>query len=201
MVSDTPRRESAQSGSRSGRWKLGLALLAPIALLSACGVSSSGSSGTALGALPAPRTYGAGEQKFAIAFPSTPSATSTTPTSTSTTMVGPPTLAASVGTTRGEIWSGGGVIVRVISLARPLAPQRVDPYLRSYLPSTQGGRIVTFDGLPAAMGVYRCFTPAGSCPGDVAGLEVLSGHTLFDIFSNGYDRSSTERILTTFRVV
>ncbi len=58
-----------------------------------------------------------------------------------------------------------------------------------------------FDGMPAIKEVVDCSTPAGPCPGKTAGLEVLDGSVLFDVFVSGLNEAATNQALSSFRVV
>ena len=58
-----------------------------------------------------------------------------------------------------------------------------------------------FDGMPAVEEVVDCSTPVGPCPGKTAGLEVLDGSTLFNVFVSGLNEAGTDQALSSFRVV
>ena len=98
------------------------------------------------------------------------------------------------------IWSGGNADVWVDQLAGPVPPARVEGFLRSYLPTTHGGRIVTRSGFPAALESVPCFTPSGSCPGNIAVLAVLAGTTVYEVHT-GLDASTDQAVISSFRVV
>lgn len=57
-----------------------------------------------------------------------------------------------------------------------------------------------FDGMPAIKEVIDCILPSGPCPGKTAGLEVLDGSRLFDVFVTGLDDAATRQALGSFRV-
>jgi hypothetical protein len=161
---------------------IGSAILA--VLIGACSTDS-GQSGSVL---LAPQTYGTGLGAFTISFTRTPTTaiphprvTVTTPPTTVTTTSnasGPPPLASR------KNWFGGNVDVAVITDGA-VRPQRIEGELRSYLPFASGGRMLLVDGMPAIREVVDCSTPSGPCPGKTAGLEVLDGSTLFNVFTSG----------------
>jgi hypothetical protein len=45
-----------------------------------------------------------------------------------------------------------------------------------------------------------CGTPSGPCPGKTAGLEMLDGSTLFEVFTSELDEEATNRALLSFHV-
>jgi len=100
---------------------------------------------------------------------------------------------------RRTIWSGGNADVWVDQLTTAVPPARVDGLLRSYLPTSTGGRIVTRFGFPAAIESVPCFTPAGSCPGTIAELVVLTGATVYEVRA-GSDAATDQAVISSFRL-
>jgi hypothetical protein len=98
------------------------------------------------------------------------------------------------------IWSGGNADVWVDQLTTPVPPDRLDGFLRSYLPTSAGGRIVTRFGFPAAIESVPCFTPVGSCPGNIAELVILTGATVYEV-RVGSAPSTDQAIISSFRLV
>jgi hypothetical protein len=149
---------------------------------------------SACGGLPPAKVYGDPGYRFAIAFtrPPTEQAVSVS-TSMGRTQYGT-TVARRV------LWSGGGPDVWVFQLTNPVPPNRVDGFLRSYFPTSDGGRIVSRFGLPAGTESVACSTPAGPCPGNVAVLDVLSATTLYEVFAR-LDASTDQAIISSFRLV
>ena len=96
------------------------------------------------------------------------------------------------------IWDGGNATVWVDQLTAPVAPGHVDGFLRSYLPTATGGRMVTRFGLPAAIESIPCFTPAGSCPGNIAELVILDHRTLYEVRATGAPGTDAA-VLASFR--
>ncbi len=99
-----------------------------------------------------------------------------------------------------QIWGGGGVSVRVVILEKPVDATKVGPYLRGYLSSSRGGRLITRFGLPAATGIWPCFSPAPGCTGFDGDLDVLDGSTVYDVHASGLDRPTTLAALHSFRI-
>jgi hypothetical protein len=98
-------------------------------------------------------------------------------------------------------WSGGGVNVFIDALTNPVPPRRVNPFLRSYLPATHGGRIITRLGLRAATETVPCSTPAGSCAGTIESLVILDDTTVYDVFVGNSDPSVTSAVVDSFRLI
>jgi hypothetical protein len=98
------------------------------------------------------------------------------------------------------IWSGGDAEVWIDQLTTPVPAERIDGFLRSYLPTTHGGRIVTSSGFPAATESVPCFTPSGSCPGNIAVLAVLAGTTMYEVHTS-MEASTDRAVLASFRLV
>jgi hypothetical protein len=99
-----------------------------------------------------------------------------------------------------QLWGGGGVIVRVVILERPVDATKVGSFLRGYLSSSHGRRLVTRFGLPVATGIWPCFSPAPGCTGFDGDLDVLDGLTVYDVHTSGLDRSTTQTALDSFRI-
>lgn len=161
-------------------WPLGVVLAAALAA-SACG------------GLPPAGVYGSPSYRFTITF-SEPPSRQVVALATPLVDVYGTSIAHRV------IWSGGDAEVWIDELTTPVPADRVDGFLRSYLPTTHGGRIVTRSGFPAAIESVPCFTPAGSCPGNVAVLAVLAGTTLYEVHAN-LSASTDRAILASFRLV
>jgi len=115
------------------------------------------------GGLPRAGHYGNPGYRYIIAFAKPPTKRVVAVTTLTDTPYGPAIA-------RRTIWSGGNADVLVDQLTTPVPPARVDGLLRSYLPTSTDGRIVTRFGFPAAIESVPCFTPAGSCPGNIAFL-------------------------------
>ena len=98
-------------------------------------------------------------------------------------------------------WSGGGVLVIVDALNNVPPPKQINPFLRSYLPTSHGGRIISRLGFRAATEIVPCSTPAGSCPGTVATLVLLDHSTIYEVSSSGLSSSGAQKIMSTFRIV
>jgi hypothetical protein len=99
-----------------------------------------------------------------------------------------------------QLWGGGGVIVRVMILEKPVDAAKVGSFLRGYLSSSHGGRLVTRFGLPAATGIWPCFSPAPGCRGFDGDLDVLDGLTVYDVHTSGLDWPTTQAALDSLRI-
>jgi hypothetical protein len=94
------------------------------------------------------------------------------------------------------------VNVSVGTLTNRVPHRRLRPFLRSYLPSTHGGRIVQWHGFTAAIGFLApSCTPDGSCFGVQGSLVVVEGMTLFDVSTSQTDFASAMDVLSSFRIV
>jgi hypothetical protein len=89
----------------------------------------------------------------------------------------------------------------VYELTSAVPPDRVDSFLRGFLPTSPGGRMVTWNGLPAATESVPCSTPAGSCAGFVSALVVLDHRTIYDILVSAPSKSETQAVFNSFRLV
>jgi len=145
------------------------------------------------GGLPPPGHYGSPGYRFAISFAKAPTE--------QVVAITTPLPDAQYGTAiaHRSIWSGGNADVWVDQLTTPVPANRVDGFLRSHLPTSHGGRIVTRSGFPAAIESVPCFTPAGSCPGNVAVLAVLDDTTLYMVHTV-MDASTDRAILASFQL-
>ena len=99
-----------------------------------------------------------------------------------------------------QVWGGGGVSARVVILRKPVDSTEFGPYLRGYLSSSHGARLITRFGLPAATGIWPCFSPTPGCTGFDGDLDVLDGLTVYDVHTSGLDRPTTQVALDSFRI-
>ena len=157
---------------------IGLALV-----LAACG-----------GGLPQAGKYGSPGYRFVIAFAKPLTKRVVDVTTLMDNAVSEPTIA------RRTVWSGRNADVWVDQLTTSVPPDRVDGFLRSYLPTFTGGRIVGRFGFPAATESIPCFTPAGSCPGNIAELVILADTTVYEVHVQG-DAATDQAIISSFRLV
>jgi hypothetical protein len=75
------------------------------------------------------------------------------------------------------------------------------PFLRSYLATTHGGRIIDWFGLPAAEVFVPGCNPSGQCVGTVGNLVVLDGTTLYFVFTQQNSLTEAKEEVRSFRVV
>ena len=93
------------------------------------------------------------------------------------------------------------VDVWVESLTNSVPPRRIDPFLRSYLPTTHGGRIIKWFGFPAATEFVPGCDPSGQCVGIIGSLVVLDGKTIYNIFTHQNNLAAAQDEIRTFRLV
>jgi hypothetical protein len=178
------------------RWRN---LLLALGILAVAFSACSSNNGSSSSALLASQTYGNGDGAFTMSFTQPPTTSlgyaGGRPDPSTTTNPSPlPALGSRVN------WFGGDVIVAVIKDPESVAPGRIEAQLRSYLPVATGGRMILIDGMPAIREIIDCVLPSGPCPGKTAGLEILDGSTLFDVFTTGLDEGATLQALSSFRV-
>lgn len=145
-------------------------------------------------AIPTPTQVGAPGYRFSVSFLQPPRER----TFTFEKSRYQPQYGTGVATRR--IWTGGQVTVWVDSLTSSVPARRIAPFLRSYLPTQNGGRITTRFGRPAATESVPCTTPAGACPGTISGFVVLKGDTIYDLFTHQGDASTARAIIESFRL-
>jgi hypothetical protein len=92
------------------------------------------------------------------------------------------------------------VDVWVESLTNFVPSRRVNPFLRSYLSTSHGGRIIKWFGLPAAEEFVPGCDPSGRCVGSVGNLVVLDGTTVYFVFTHQDSRAAAQDEIRTFRV-
>jgi hypothetical protein len=166
-----------------------------LSLILATGMAlSSCSSAPPAAKIPSPKVYGTPGYRFAASFLRAPA---------ESTVTGGFKVLPQYHTGFREIWNwtGGEVRVFVGALTQTPPPKQVRRFLRSFLPTTHGGRIVTRFGSLAATETVPCSTPSGSCPGTVGTLVMLDGTTIYEISEYGLSSSDAIRILHSFRIV
>lgn len=153
--------------------------------------------------LPPLERYGPPGPQFSLSFPGT--------VHEKTYVHSEPVHLAQYGTTLGPrfVWDDGfakpvQVSVFVDELTNAPPPSRRNPFLRSYLQTTHGGRIGRAFGLPAAVETTAC-TPGtgaqgtGTCKGTtISNLVVLDDLTLYDVNAVG-PRATVRAVIATFR--
>lgn len=94
------------------------------------------------------------------------------------------------------------VNVSVEKLTNFVPKRRLRPFLRSYLPSTHGGRIIRWDGHVAAIGFLApgCYPGGDPCFGEEGTLVVLDGTTLFNVSTEQTDLTSAVGSLSSFHI-
>jgi hypothetical protein len=91
--------------------------------------------------------------------------------------------------------------VWIVTLTNSVPPRRIDPFLRSYLATSHGGRIIKWFGLPAAEEFVPGCDPSGRCVGTVGNLVVLDGTTLFFVLAHDNSVTAALEEVRSFRVI
>jgi hypothetical protein len=86
-------------------------------------------------------------------------------------------------------------------LTNSVPRRQVNPFLRSYLATSRGGRIITWFGLPAAEALVPGCDPSGQCVGTVGNLVVLDGTTLYFVITHQYSQIAAQEEVRSFRIV
>lgn len=164
-------------------------------VLSSCGVESNSSSPS----LAPASLHGAVGGQFEAAFPTQVSDKTYRDTGKRQPHYGMGVL------TGVDFTSGSGepptVNVSVETLTNIVPARRVRAFLRSYLPTSHGGRIITWHGHEAAVAKVPGCNPSGQCDGDVGTLVVLDGIKLFSIWTSQISVELASAEFQTFRIV
>ena len=91
------------------------------------------------------------------------------------------------------------VFVNILSTSVPA--KRVGPYLRSFLPTTHGGHLVTWHHLPAATEFVPGCDPSGQCSGIIGSLVVLDRKTIYDLLTTQSDTVTAHSVINSFRLL
>jgi hypothetical protein len=149
--------------------------------------------------MPSPTRHGFAGERFKASFPQTP-----TMKTYRDAGVKQPQYGVGVRTNTTYVSGGDGppeVNVWVESLTNTVPSRRVNPFLRSFLSTSHGGRIIEWFGLPAAEEFVPGCNPSGQCIGTVGNLVVLDRTTVFFVFTSQKSRTAARDEIRTFRVV
>ena len=91
--------------------------------------------------------------------------------------------------------------VEIETLTNVVPAHRLRAFLRSYLPSTDGGRIIMWHGHTAALEIVRGCNPSGQCDGVVGTLAVIDGAKLFDVWTSQANDATAKAALGTFYLI
>lgn len=91
------------------------------------------------------------------------------------------------------------VSVNILSMSVPA--KRVGPFLRNFLPTTHGGRVITWHNLPAATEFVPGCDPSSQCNGIIGSLVVLDGRTIYDLFTTQSDAAKAHSVINSFRLL
>ena len=173
--------------------------MAVLVLFSVIALAACSSPDTPTAPLPRSVLLGPSGGQFMASFPHTP-------TVHTFTLSGAKQPQYGVGVLSNTTYVSGGdgppeMDVWVESLSNPVPPRRVNPFMRSYLATSHGGRIIKWFGLPAAEIFVPGCDPSGQCVGTVGNLVVLDGTTLFFVFTHQDSRSAALEEVNSFRVI
>jgi hypothetical protein len=149
--------------------------------------------------LPAAVRLGPSGKQFKASFPHTPVKTTYQDSGVKQPQYG-------VGVKTNTTYASGGdglpeVVVWVETLTNAVPPRRISPFLRSDLPTSHGGRIIKWFGLPAAEEFVPGCDPSGRCVGTIGSLVVLNGTTMYNFFTHQDNQFAAQREIRTFRLV
>ncbi len=169
-------------------------IVGTLALLLALGVFLAGCSSPSPVSIPTPTVQGPPGHRFALSF-----------LKASTEHVGQGGILVpakyGAGTLSRWYWTSPGFTVFVDELSKTVPESRVNGFLRSYLPTSHGGRIITWRGFPAATESVPCSTPAGSCSGVISALVVFADDTIYDILMTTPTKSVAQEVFKTFQLI
>lgn len=169
-----------------------------LVLLSGIALSSCANS-LVMVTMPPTTAHGTPAHRFAASFPHVPVTTVFNDSGTKQ-----PQYGVGVNTSTTYVSGGSGpptVDVTVESLSNSVPDRRQQPFLRSYLPTSHGGRIVKWHGLMAATEFVPGCDPSGQCVGIIGSLVVLDGTTLYNIFTHQSNLFSAKAEINTFRLL
>jgi hypothetical protein len=176
-----------------GRSKTVLLTLASGALLAGC------TSQVAVNvSMPVPIRLGPAGSQFKASFPHTPTKMTFKDSGVKQAQYG-----VGIQTTTNYVSGGDGppeVDVWVESLTNSVPSRQVNPFLRSYLSTSHGGRIIKWYGLPAAEEFVPGCDPSGQCVGTVGNLVVLDATNVYFVFTHQNSRAAAQDEIRTFRV-
>ena len=177
-----------------------VARVAVLALVSLSGIAlSSCANSLVMVTMPRTTTHGAPAHRFAASFPHVPVTTVYNDSGTKQ-----PQYGVGVNTRRTYVSGGSGpptVDVFVDSLTNHVPDRRQQPFLRSYLPTSHGGRIIKWHGLLAAIAYVPGCDPSRQCVGIIGSLVVLDGTSLYNIFTHQSNLFSAKAEINTFRLI
>jgi hypothetical protein len=170
------------------------------ALVLLCGIAlSSCANSLVMVTMPRATVHGAPAHRFAASFPHVPVIRVYDDSGAKQPQYG-------VGVKTVKIYTSGGsgpptLDVSVESLTNGVPNRREQPFLRSYLPTSHGGRIIKWDGLTAATAYVPGCDPSGKCVGEVGSLVVLDGTTVYDVFTQQSNLFTAKAEIKTFRLI
>ena len=86
-------------------------------------------------------------------------------------------------------------------LTNVVPPRRVNAFLRSYLSTPHGGRVITWFGRPAAEEFVPGCDPSGQCVGTIGNLVVLDGTTIYFVLTHQNSQAAAQSEIRTFRII
>jgi hypothetical protein len=100
-----------------------------------------------------------------------------------------------------EYWGSRDVDALVYELVAAVPRSRVTSTLRSFLPTSQGARLITWRGFPGATDTVPCSNRSGSCSGVVNVLVVLKKSTIYEVMVNAPTKALSQAVFNSFRFV
>jgi hypothetical protein len=94
---------------------------------------------------------------------------------------------------------GGAVQVAVSVPSHAVAPAHARWIINDYFNNDPEQR-VTWHGTSADLGVRRCNTPAGLCPGYVGGFQVFRDHVLYNVMVNSSSSDTAWAVIRSVRI-
>jgi hypothetical protein len=101
--------------------------------------------------------------------------------------------------TRLPLPRGGSVEVAVSVPAIPVPTAHERWIINDYF-NNDPERRTTWHGSPADLGVRRCNTPAGLCPGYVGGFQVIRSDILYNVTVSSYSSDIAWAVIHSVRI-
>lgn len=159
-------------------------------LLAACSSPSSAS-------ISAPTVQGPPGHRFALSFLETSSPKAPSGQRGESGILVPTKHGARVQSS--SYWTSRRVHAFVYDLTNEVPGTRINSFLRGFVLTSHGGRIIKGLGLPAATESVPCSTPAGSWSGVVSALVTIGGGTIYDILVFAPTNSVSQAVFNSFR--
>jgi hypothetical protein len=164
------------------------------AVLLAFGLLLAGCSSTSNASIPAPTIQGPSGHQFSLSYFNEQSSKSWFNENLAPTKIGPEVEMFSR-------YARGNVDAFVYELSETVPRSRVTPVIRNFLPTSQGARMISWRGFPAATDSVPCSHQAASCSGVVNVLVVLKGSTIYEVMVNAPTNALSQAVFNSFRFI